>query len=137
MFQWEEKYEMGIDFIDLQHKMLFNIANKAYELMKNYIYLDKYDRITNIINEFKAYTVYHFSAEEEYLKVIDYKDFKKHKAEHDNFIEKFNSIDFRYMDQRQDQYILNILEFIYKWINNHILVEDKQYLKQGDISEKI
>jgi hemerythrin len=50
-----------------------------------------------------------------------------HKVEHDDFVNKFNNIDLKKIDEKQDDYIVEILEFIYKWIDEHILVKDREY----------
>lgn len=127
MFEWKSEYEVGVLFVDEQHKKLFEIGNRAYELFKNDFYIDKYDKIISIIEELKDYTVFHFNCEEEYLLKIGYKNFFSHKIEHDDFIEKFNDIDFKGIDHQQDEYIKEILEFIYKWIEEHILIKDRHY----------
>jgi hemerythrin len=127
MFEWESKYELGVDFIDEQHKKLFEIGNRAYNLFKNEFCIDKYDKIVQIIEELKDYTVFHFTAEEGYLKKMGYKKLLSHKVEHDDFVNKFNNIDLKKIDEKQDDYIVEILEFIYKWIDEHILVKDREY----------
>ena len=100
-----------------------------YKRMGDYMFewKDKYDKIIDIIEELKNYTVFHFTCEQEYLLKIGYKKFLSHKVEHDDFINKFNSIDFKSIDHQQDEYIKKILEFIYKWIEEHILIKDRHY----------
>jgi hemerythrin len=127
MFYWKEECETGNAVVDNQHKKLFEIGNSAYELLKNEIYADKYDRIVDIIHELKDYTVYHFQAEEEYMLKSGFKGFFSHKVEHDDFIEKFDHIDYNRIDQGQNDYILEILNFVAEWITQHILVKDKQH----------
>jgi hemerythrin len=127
MFNWKNDYETGVELIDEQHKKLFEIANRAYQLFKNDFYIDKYDRIVQIIEELKDYTVFHFTSEEEYMLKVGYKRFLSHKVEHDDFITKFQDIDLKRIDKGQNDYILELLNFIYKWIDEHILVKDKQH----------
>lgn len=127
MLKWKSDYETGVDFIDEQHQKLFEIGNRAYDLLTNDLYLDKYDRIVAIIEELKDYTVFHFASEEEYLLKIGYTKFFSHKVEHDDFIKKFNEIDFNRIDDGQNQYIMELLEFIFKWIDEHILIKDRQH----------
>lgn len=127
MFQWKEEYKLGVDFVDEQHKKLFEISSRAYELLNNSLAIDKYDRIMEIISELKDYTVFHFSQEEEYLAKNNYKKLLSHKIEHDAFIRKFAEIDLNKVEYQQDAYILEILEFLSKWIIEHILVRDKHY----------
>lgn len=126
MIEWKEEYKIGVEHIDNQHKELFVIARKAYELLKNDLVIDKYDRILEIIQELKEYTLFHFKAEEDYMQQIGYKKILSHKVEHNDFIAKINDIDFDQIDIDQEQYILDILDFVLQWIDRHILEKDKK-----------
>ena len=106
MIQWKESYRLGIEEIDEQHKKLFEIANRAYELLKNDFVTDKYDRIVDIIEELKDYAVYHFSFEEKYMASIKYRKLFSHKVIHDDFIAKINEVDLDNVDESQDEYLL-------------------------------
>ncbi len=125
MIQWKESYRLGIDEIDDQHKKLFEIANRAYELLKNDFVTDKYDRIVSIIEELKDYTVYHFSFEENYMASINYRKLLSHKVIHDDFIAKISEVDLDNVDENQDEYLMGILDFVVEWIEQHILGTDK------------
>lgn len=125
MKYWNDEYRIGVAEIDEQHKKLFEIAGRIYDLLRNSFYSDKYDRIVELVNELKDYTVYHFKFEEEYQQKIGYKKFFTHKVEHDDFVAKMNEIDFSVVDENHDQYLLDILEFVVKWIDGHILEKDK------------
>ena len=125
MIQWKDEYSTGIEVIDNQHKELFNIANKIYTLLNDEFCTDKYDKIIEILNELKDYTVYHFRSEEEYMKSIHYNKLFSQKIEHDYFVSKFDEIDYDKIDVDQDKYILSILDFIINWITNHIISKDK------------
>lgn len=124
VIKWKEKYETGITTIDDQHRKLFELTYSAYELLKNNFYTDKYDRIVEILEELKNYTIFHFKSEEEYMLSINYKKFLSHKIEHDTLVEKINNIDLKLVDQEQDKHIMDILNFLIDWIDNHILEKD-------------
>lgn len=129
LFGWKEEYSTGIPLVDEQHKKLFEIAGKTYALINDEFAVDKYDKIIELIEELKDYTVFHFKSEEEYMLSIGYRKFFSHKVEHDDFVEKINSIDYTQLDQDQDTYLRNILEFVVEWISNHILKLDKMINK--------
>lgn len=131
MIKWKDEYKIGVSQIDEQHKKLFEICNNTYELLKNEIYLDKYDKIIQLLNELREYTIYHFKSEEEYMKKIGYKKLLSHKVYHTDFIEKINSMDFKTIDEHQDATIIEILDFVLKWIENHILSIDRTIVKEG------
>ena len=124
MISWKDEYKIGVETIDNQHKKLFEIANRAYELLKNDTYIDKYDRIVQILEELKEYTKFHFRSEEEYMESIGYKRLLSQKVAHNDFIDKIYSINLSEIDENQDEYILEILDFIVNWISVHILEND-------------
>ena len=130
MFVWKKEYEIGIEKVDNEHKMLFDIANKGYELLENDFYTDKYDKIMDIIGELNDYAKFHFDEEEKYLASVGYKKLFTHKIEHDYFMKKVNDVNLKEMDQDQDKYILGILDFVVKWIQDHILDKDKEYASE-------
>lgn len=127
MIEWRDEFSVGNNEIDTQHKKLFQIAGKAYTLLKDDLVTDKYDQIISILQELKDYTVYHFSFEEEYMKSLGYKRLLSHKVLHDDFIERINNVNLNAIDENQSKYILETLDFIVSWIGEHILGNDKLY----------
>lgn len=125
MYEMKEEYKTGIEAIDEQHKKLFDIADRAYMLLKDEYTVDKYDKIVTIIKELKDYTAYHFNFEEEYMESIGYKRMFTQKIEHAEFIKKLDEIDFDKIDKDQDKYILAILQYLNDWLVEHIYEKDK------------
>jgi hemerythrin len=125
MVTWKDEYSIGLTDIDDQHKKLFEIVNRTQELLENEFIVDKYDRIVEIIEELKAYTHYHFKAEEDYMLKIGYKRFLSQKAAHNDFLEKMNSIELSQVDDNQHKYLNDILQFVCDWLVEHILKQDK------------
>ncbi|WPC39643.1 hemerythrin family protein [Clostridium sp. JS66] len=125
MLEWKDKYSIGVELIDEQHKHLFEIGNKAVKLLKNDFYIDKYDKIIEIIQELCEYTEFHFKAEEGYMLKIGSKQYESQKIEHDAFIKKINSVDLNKIDSDQQKYLEDLLAFVFNWIIEHILQKDK------------
>lgn len=125
MYEFKEEYKTGIDFIDVQHKVIFEIADKTYNLLKNDLTIDKYDKIVALIEELQNYTAFHFSAEEEYMEKINYKRRFTQKVEHDAFIKRLNDVDFSKIDENQDEYIISVLQLLNDWLSGHIFENDK------------
>jgi len=125
MLEWKEDYAVGVELIDEQHKHLFEIGNEIYELLENYFYDDKYDKIVLIINELREYTKYHFKAEEDYMLQIKYPKYFSQKVEHDDFINKIEEVELKDLDENQDEHIRDLLVFVFNWILEHILQRDK------------
>lgn len=125
MYKMKDEFKTGIDFIDAQHKKLFDIADDAYNLLKNEFTIDKYDKVVRLIDELKEYTAFHFKCEEEYMESINYKRMFTQKIEHDAFIKKLDDIDFKTIDEDPDKYVFEMLEFLNNWLTGHILHNDK------------
>lgn len=125
MYEMKEEFKTGIDFIDEQHSRLFEIADEAYTLLKNDFTIDKYDKVVELIDELKDYTIFHFKSEEDYMDSINYKRRFTQKIEHDAFIKKLDEVDYKSIDSDPDKYILKILEFLNQWLTGHILHNDK------------
>jgi hemerythrin len=121
----KEEYKIGVEHIDEQHKKLFELADKAYMLLKDEFTIDKYDKIVEILNELKEYTIFHFKSEEEYMESINYKRMFTQKIEHDKFIKTLEEIDLTHLDQNQDKSLAKMLEFLNEWLTEHILKNDK------------
>lgn len=125
MYEMKDEFKTGIDFIDEQHKKLFEIADKAYVLLKDQFIIDKYDKISEILEELKDYTAFHFRAEEKYMEEIGYNKLLSQKVAHNDFIDKLDNIDLKHIDENQEQAILDILEFLNNWLIEHIYHSDK------------
>lgn len=124
MFEMKEKYKTGIAFIDEEHKKLFEIAERAYQLLKNPYEVDKFDNVVAVIEELREYTVYHFKDEEKYMESINYKRLFTQKIDHAKFIEKLYEVDLNKIDENPDEAIMGILTFLNDWLINHILEKD-------------
>ena len=125
MYEFKDEYKIGIDIIDEQHNKLFDIADRTYYLLKDEFTIDKYDKIVELLKELKEYTAYHFKCEEDYMESINYKRMFTQKIEHESFIKKLDEIDLNKVDENQDEYIMEILEFLTNWLINHICGNDK------------
>ncbi|MDD7795755.1 bacteriohemerythrin [Clostridium sp. 'White wine YQ'] len=130
MFNWKDEYYTGVDFIDEQHKRLFEIAGRAYDVYKNDFIMDKFDKIVEIIGELKDYTEYHFGQEEAFMMKNNYKKFLSHKVEHDDLMKDINGIDFNKIDKDQESSLLDLINFVVDWIQNHILKVDLNMTKE-------
>lgn len=125
MYEMKEEFKIGIEDIDNEHKMLFDIADRIYVLLNNEFSIDKYDKIVNLVEELKDYATFHFNDEEAYMESINYKRMFTQKIDHANFTKKLAEIRLTDLDQNQDKYMFELLEFINDWLVDHILEKDK------------
>ncbi|NLP34867.1 MAG: hemerythrin family protein [Clostridiales bacterium] len=125
MYRMKPEYFTGIDFIDQEHARLFEIANEAFELLKNDFIPDKYDYILHLVQELKDYTKYHFTHEEEYMESIGYKRILSQKVAHKDFIEKMEAFDTSFIDENQKESLMDLVDFLAVWLVEHIYKSDK------------
>ena len=124
MYEMKNEYLTGIEIIDDEHAKLFEIADKLYNLLNDQFIPDKYDYILEVIVELKEYAKKHFADEEAYMESINYKRMFTQKIQHADFIEKMNSYNPDVIDDSQREACLDILDFINKWLVEHILEND-------------
>jgi hemerythrin len=125
MLVWNENCIIGIDLIDDQHKHLFEICNHAYTLLKSDLQIDKYNDIALIVEDLRNYTKYHFKSEEDYMLSINYPGYEVQKKEHNDFIKELDAINLNNIDKDHQSHLEDLLGFIFTWILDHILKEDK------------
>ncbi|MEY8391954.1 hemerythrin [Lachnospiraceae bacterium] len=122
---FSKKYMTGIPLIDGEHETLFEIIGRANDLVKEELLHDKYDEIVGILNELTDYTKEHFQDEEEYMESIHYPGLHAQRIAHQAFVSKLEEIDLEQVDEHQQEYLEELMEFLFGWLSNHILKSDK------------
>ena len=127
-YVFSNEYLTGIDLIDDEHRQLFALVNEVHALVRDDMIFDKYDEIMRILTELRSYTEMHFRDEETYMEQIHYADLDAQRRAHNAFIEKLVDINFEELeslDNNQQEYLQDVLDFLAKWLVNHILKMDK------------
>ena len=124
MFKWDEKYSVGIQVIDDQHKEIFRILDKLYSLLKEG---KPENLLRGIIPELENYTIFHFQKEEAYFKRFNYADSDEHISEHKEFIRRINEIKLD-IEQGRSTIGFDLMIYLKIWIDHHILTVDKKYV---------
>ena len=83
---WHERFNIGVEFIDREHRKLFSIMNRLFaasEKKENnrWVYEEG-------IKYFKEHAMRHFAEEEVYMASTGYPGFDTHRRLHDNFRRK-------------------------------------------------
>lgn len=122
---WSNEFELGMPEIDAQHKVLIDLINQVWVAV-----IKKPDReaALRILGELEKYTIAHFTAEEIFMREMDYDQFKEHKDSHEKFIARIAQEKTKILAGQA--ITLEILQFLKDWLINHILVSDKEYAHQ-------
>lgn len=126
LIKWNHDiYSVGIEKIDNQHKKLVDIINKLFDSFSK----GKAEEVVSeILEELSQYTEYHFKTEEEYFEKYQYPDRENHIRQHKDFIKKLDEWKKQNNEKKSDIHY-SILDFLKKWLPEHILKEDKSYEK--------
>lgn len=130
---WSEKYELKIDEIDSQHRVLFTLINQLYgQLMQLTPPLES----QKILDELIRYTEIHFVYEETIFERLPMDKFDKdlHKLEHREFCKQIASYREK-LNNGDANFIADMLGFLKDWLKEHILETDmiykREYFKHG------
>ncbi len=127
VFVWQDNYNLGIEIIDEQHKVLVRIINDLDELLKDEFSRDK---LKALFTELVDYTKYHFSTEERLMKTrgYDVTQLDAHLKQHHQFVQQIQSLnhDTSTLSRQEAEWVL---KYLTNWLINHILKVDKHLVE--------
>jgi two-component system, NtrC family, sensor kinase len=128
IFIWSDKFNVGVEKVDRQHKKLVDIINQLNECLT--IGGNSRDLI-GILNDLIEYSQYHFDSEENFMQQIHYDadKFEAHKIEHRKFLQEMKSVQTECRHD-SEQVTDELLDFLVNWLANHILVDDMEFASQ-------
>ena len=100
---------------------------------------DKYDEIMRLLVKLKDYTQFHFADEEMLMEKMHYPELAAQKRAHTAFVERLVEIDLSElddMDNNQQTYLLELIQFLLGWLSNHIIGMDKKIAVYMDEMKK-
>ena len=124
MIKFTEDYLIGIPEIDKEHKQLFVLLEQADEQVRNGA--DIRTTGMQLLNGLKDYAATHFAHEEAYMESIDDPELPRQRVAHKGFIDELDKIDLDAVDDNQEAYLSDLLEYLLRWLTHHILGMDKK-----------
>ena len=122
---WSEKYRLGIEAVDRQHRQLFQLIAKLDRLVDVQA---SSGEIQAAFAQFVRWAEIHFAAEEMLLETTGYSDVEAHVKEHVAFLNTLG----RNVELGGSRPLAiteaKISGLLTRWLQNHILVEDRAYL---------
>lgn len=127
---WNDKFLLGIEEIDEQHKKLVDLVEHTKDLsIEAKDGVDCYDEIVSVLKELSDYTIYHFNFEEAFMDKVHYEHAIAHKMEHKIFVKKVSNFMSEDLEEDQPEKIEQLTFFLLDWLVKHILDTDSQYVK--------
>jgi hemerythrin-like metal-binding protein len=133
VIQWNNDLCLGHDLIDAQHKRLFELTAKLYEIALG---RDDKSNLKLLLLELYKYALFHFDEEERVMRKNSFPYYDDHKHEHEKFVATLDALALK---AREDTSALDIeiLNWLSSWLVTHISIKDKmigQCLARGAIT---
>jgi hemerythrin-like metal-binding protein len=133
---WKEKYKIGHEIIDMQHKELCDTAEKLFRIVLSDNAAERKKECIHAISFLKDYASTHFALEEEYQLSINYIDIEAHKALHRDFVKTVQRLEQKLI--AADFSIPSVKEvagFQTTWWIYHIVGVDQKLKKREQLSD--
>ena len=121
---WKERYSVGVEEIDRQHRGLLDIMN---QITNSFEKKDDWQATSAIINSLIHYAYNHFATEERYMMEAEYPELSLHIGLHIGFMRKVFLMSEEY---KQNGLALQkeILAYLTNWYSSHVLEVDRKYM---------
>lgn len=123
IIQLTEDLLTGVPEMDEQHRVLVQLLNETYELLRQG---KREEAREKLINGVVAYVDFHFKAEEAFQKEIGFPEYEAHCRIHESFRKQA----LAWVEEARagdPQAIREIVSMIWSWFFRHIAVKDKAY----------
>jgi len=125
LLDWVDKFILGIEDIDEQHKQLIELVNSMFASFK----LDKNKKeIKENIKSFVDFASYHFGNEEQYFEQFNYPESESHIKEHNEFIKQVKAFQSDY-NANKVKFLDDIMSYIKVWLYRHFTEIDVKYVE--------
>jgi hemerythrin-like metal-binding protein len=123
LFEWSERYSVGVRRFDEQHQQLFGMINSLHDSVRKG---QSRPAIEETFRQLVDYTEKHFVEEEKQLRMVAYPFTGYHCSEHDKLRTELKKFQERY-ETGQDVVAVEVVNFLLRWWTDHILANDRKY----------
>ncbi len=128
LIQWSSRFELGVPFIDADHKILVDLLNRMNEASRSDGNLAD---IGGILSALVDYTHYHFAREERAQFAAHYPDIGEHRARHAVLTKEAKRLFDAFRANPGRAEVGDLMDFLSDWLMDHVLLHDmaiKPYL---------
>jgi len=126
--QWSNRFELGVPFIDADHRVLVDLLNRMYDASRA---AGSLGDIGGILSALVDYTHYHFAREERAQFAAHYPDIREHRAQHAALTGEARRLFESFRAAPDEVEVGDLVDFLSDWLMDHILLHDmavKPYL---------
>lgn len=120
---WREEYVTGISEMDQQHKVLLEMINDLYEIVRD---RKGDDALSDIVAKLSGYCQEHLDREESLLEEYSYPGLDEQRKNHGEFTDKLATLTAQ-MEADKETMAPEVYKFLRHWWLGHIVSIDKHY----------
>ena len=118
-YKWQDKFYVGVEGIDLEHKSLLTCLNKLIVAQK----LDK-AIILKLADEVILYARFHFMSEENLMYLLHYPKISEHSKLHTRVIKELENRR-RHLEDSTD-HLQEFINYLVQWFIEHTQTTDRE-----------
>jgi hemerythrin len=121
---WNDKYKLGNEQVDLQHRKLFEMVN---DLINSSMETNDSKKLQETLDFLIQYTVRHFHFEEQLQLQYKYPEYESHKKMHEDFKVTVGEFAAKLaQDGPSAELFGEFNTIVVRWLVNHVQREDKK-----------
>ena len=118
---FSDKYLTNVKLIDDGNRRIFEKIQSVSEIAGIVGSHEHIEEMMRELSELKSMAAEHFTAVENYLSGIGFKQIIEHRKHHEAFIEKVASVNMDYIDKDKRQYLEDLTDFLLYWFSSNML----------------
>jgi len=128
-FEWDARYNLGVQAMDDEHRLIIEAMNQLHELHEAKALGP---RLLKVMQQLVQVTRSHFADEEAYMEKMGYPDLCKHRHMHTHLLERLSQ--FEAEMRKSGNASPDLFSFLKMWLKAHICGIDTQYVKFSQVA---
>jgi hemerythrin len=124
IIEWNPRYELGFAEIDKQHLEFAKRINNLHQAMRD---RSPKNTIKKVLDDVVSYTQFHFKYEEDLMEKNNYREFVRHKSEHEKLMSQIEEKKMQFL-KLGHELDMELANFLKKWFLDHTQNADRKYL---------
>ena len=124
LMTWNDTFSVGVPSIDREHKRLIELVNELYDAVSAN---QAKEKLGHVLDGLISYTATHFKTEERYFDQTQYPAATAHRKEHEDLTHQVLEVQRRFKSGETGTLSMEVMNFLKRWLVNHIQGSDKKY----------
>ena len=123
--QFEDRFLVGVEQVDREHRRLFEIAGRTYDSLGIDAAAGR-GMIREAVAGLIGYTTTHFASEEALMAAAGYPELESHRRLHEHLLLRVRDMEMR-VEIDDPTVAFDLTRFLYRWLVEHIETSDRKF----------